>query len=52
MSWHAIEWARAQRTGSPTAKALLAYLAERANDDGECWPSVDLIATETELGKV
>ncbi len=51
MSWHATEWARAQRTGSPTAKAVLAYLAERANDDGECWPSVDLIAAETELGR-
>ena len=51
MSWHATEWARAQRTGSPTAKAVLAYLAERANNDGECWPSVDLIAAETELGR-
>ena len=51
MSRHATEWAREQRTGSPTAKAVLAYLAERANDDGECWPSVDLITAETELGR-
>ena len=51
MSVRAIEWARGRRTGSPTAKAVLAYLAERANDDGECWPSVDLIAAETELGR-
>ena len=51
MSVRATEWARGQRTGSPTAKALLAYLAERADDDGECWPSVDLIADETELGR-
>ena len=51
MSVRATEWAREQRTGSPTAKAVLAYLAERADDDGECWPSVDLIAAETELGR-
>ena len=51
MSVRATEWARGQRTGSPTAHALLAYLAERANDEGECWPSVDLIADETELGR-
>ena len=51
MSVRAIEWARAQRTGSLTTKAVLAYLAERANDDGECWPSVDLIADEMEAGR-
>ena len=51
MSVAALRWARGQRTGSPTAHALLAYLAERANDDGECWPSLDLIADETEHGR-
>lgn len=51
MSVRASEWARAQRTGSGTTHSVLAYLAERANDDGECWPSVDLIADETEFGR-
>lgn len=30
-------------------KAVLAYLAHRANKDGECWPSVRTIAREAQL---
>ena len=51
MSTKALTWAREQRTGSPIAKAVLTYLADRANDDGECWPGVNLIAAETEFGR-
>jgi hypothetical protein len=30
-----------------TAKAVLISLADQANDDGECWPSVDTISERT-----
>lgn len=44
-------WASQQKTGSPTKKAVLLALANRANHDtGDCHPSVDTIAEETELG--
>ena len=48
MSWHAVSWAKAQRTGSPSAKVTLLVLAEYTNADGECWPSRETIAEDTE----
>lgn len=48
MSWHAVSWAKAQRTGSPSAKVTLLVLAEYCNADGECWPSRETIAEDTE----
>lgn len=44
MSVRALTWALDQRTGSPTAKAILMVLADHANEEGECWPSIDRIA--------
>ncbi|MDE0202034.1 MAG: helix-turn-helix domain-containing protein [Rhodospirillaceae bacterium] len=44
-------WARPLTVGTPLRKAVLMYLAERADDDGGCWPSIDLIAAETEIGR-
>lgn len=43
--------ARLQRCGSPTRKAVLFDLADRANDSGECYPSVARIANDTELSE-
>ena len=52
MSYIASEWAFRQRVGSPMAKLVLARLAERADKDtGECHPSFDSIAAETELSR-
>ena len=52
MSYIASEWAFRQRVGSPMAKLVLARLAERADKDtGECHPSIDSIAAETELSR-
>ena len=52
MSYIASEWAFRQRVGSPMAKLVLARLAERAGKDtGECHPSIDSIAAETELSR-
>jgi hypothetical protein len=45
------EWARTQKAGGGSAKSVLFYLAERANDDGLCWPSIGLIVGETEISE-
>jgi hypothetical protein len=43
-------WAVKQSTGSPTCKLILLLLADRANDEGMCYPSIDTIARDCELG--
>jgi hypothetical protein len=48
MSWRVIKWARKQRVGSPTAKAVLICQAHHADDNGLCWPSQETIAAEIE----
>jgi DNA-binding transcriptional ArsR family regulator len=49
MSWRATSWAAEQITGSPITKLVLLKLADNANDEGVCWPSVPLIADHTEF---
>ena len=44
-------WAKSQVTGSVGAKAILMALAERCNERPVCWPSLDLLAAETEQSK-
>ena len=34
--------------GDPMAKLVLIALADRANDDGECWPSIQTLAEQCE----
>jgi len=48
MSISAFQWAKAQHL-SPTCKLVLVMLADRANADGECWPSVATLMVETGL---
>lgn len=48
MSFQAITWAINQKTGSPSAKAILWSLANYANDQWCCWPSQTLIAHDSE----
>lgn len=50
MSNEAISWAF-QQTMSPTCKLVLVALANRANDAGECWPSVGTLTDETGLSE-
>lgn len=50
MSFSAMAWAVKQTTGSPTCKLILLLLADRANDQGMCFPSIDTIAKDCELG--
>jgi hypothetical protein len=46
-----IAWAYEQQVGSPTRKAVLLALANRANhDNGRCDPLIENLAKETELG--
>lgn len=44
MSVHAIEWAWRQQVANPTQKLVLMALADHANGDGQCWPSMDRVA--------
>ncbi|HEY8948468.1 MAG TPA: helix-turn-helix domain-containing protein [Rhizomicrobium sp.] len=49
MSGKVVGWAMEQQTGSPTTKLVLVKLADNANEQGYCFPSVGLIVTHTEL---
>lgn len=48
MSFQATNWAVKQKTGSLSAKAVLMALANYAGQRGECFPSQDRLADETE----
>jgi hypothetical protein len=48
MSWEATAWAVEQTTGSPHAKLMLLLLANRADEDGICWPSQINLAEQSE----
>lgn len=49
MSYTITDQIRKIKVGNPTAKAVLLRLADYANDRGECFPSITLIAEETEF---
>lgn len=51
MSYEAYQWARQQRTGDPQCNLVLRALADFADRDGSCWPSVDTLVHETDLSK-
>lgn len=46
-----VGWAFDQKTGSPTSKLLLVKLADNANDQGYCYPSLKKICAESELSE-
>jgi len=48
MSVQAITWALSVRAGSPSAKCVLLALANYANKYGQCWPSQERLAAETD----
>lgn len=48
MSWEATNWAVRQTAGSPVAKLLLLLLADRADENHSCFPSLKLLAQESE----
>jgi hypothetical protein len=51
MSFKAMAWASKQKVGKSPSKFILLMLADRANDDGYCWPSLDRIADDCEMSR-
>jgi len=51
MSWQALNWAAEQNTGSPHSKLLLLLLANRADENGICWPSQISLADQAEQSR-
>ncbi len=51
MSWQATAWAVRQKAGNPGAKLVLLVIANYADENGECWPSIERLAEETEQGE-
>lgn len=51
MSHHASTWAWDQDVRNPRHKLLLVKLADSANDDGVCWPSLRTLAKHTGISK-
>jgi len=51
MSNRAITWAYEQKCGSVGAKSVLVKLADQANDEGLCYPSMDYIARHCECSR-
>jgi len=51
MSFEAMTWAIKKKTGSSTRKLILLLLADRANEDGVCWPSLSRIAEDCEISR-
>lgn len=49
MSIEAMNWAYQQTTGRSTAKSVLVALANQADSDGKCWPSIAYIAKRVEI---
>ena len=44
MSLRALAWAWEQELTNPTQKLVLLAIADHANDDGLCWPSMSHVA--------
>lgn len=51
MSFKVMSWASEQVTGKTLSKFILMMLADRSNDEGVCWPSVERLARETEMSE-
>src|SRR4030095_3986241 len=51
MSIRAINWAFNQKVGSMATKIILIKLADNANDEGFCWPSLDYVSEKCECDK-
>lgn len=51
MTGEVVGWAFRQKTGSPITKAVLAKLADNANDTGYCFPSIPYLIAHLELSE-
>ena len=51
MSWKALDWATELDIDSPTAKFILLLLANKADEDYSCFPSVSTLMAESSAGR-
>lgn len=51
MSIRALNWATDMRVGASTAKFVLVALANYADEEGTCFPSVSMLMADTELSR-
>jgi DNA-binding transcriptional MocR family regulator len=51
VSFQAMAWAVKQTVGDVSAKWLLVTLANYADEHGKCWPSLNRLASDTELSR-
>ena len=51
MSWSALDWASKQVTGNPNRKSVLITLANFADEENKCFPSIKTIMKITELSE-
>lgn len=51
MSIEAMNWAYQQQVGDGISKSILVALANQADQDGKCWPSIDYIQRRTEFAR-
>ena len=51
MSWKALDWATESDIGSPTTKFVLHLLANKADEDFSCYPSIRTLMAESGAGR-
>ena len=51
MSIRAIDWAFNQKCKNPAQKLVLIKLADNANDEGGCWPSLSYMAEHCDMSR-
>lgn len=51
MSNRALTWAWSQKTGGPALKGVLTVLADLADEDHSCWPSMEYIGDKVEVSE-
>ncbi len=51
MSWKAVDWATDARLGSPVLKLILILLANKADEQFSCFPSVRTLMAESGAGR-
>ncbi|MGI6797937.1 helix-turn-helix domain-containing protein [Gordonia sihwensis] len=51
MSWKALSWATEARCGSPVVKLVLILLANKADEDFSCYPSIRTLMDESEAAR-
>ena len=51
VSWKALDWATESEVGSPTTKFILHLLANKADENSSCYPSIRTLMAESGAGR-